>query len=133
MEPEKDAELCAKHPMLYAQRSRGMRDTCMCWGFEIGDGWVRIIERLSDRLERINQKLPKDEARIEAVQVKEKFGGLRFYTSRCHDEADRFIAEAERQSLKTCEVCGRPGRQNSNGWITTLCTKCRRARDKKRI
>lgn len=74
MTPKKDAELCAKYPMLYAQRSRGMRDTCMCWGFEIGDGWTPIIERLSEKLERINRSLPKDEPKIEASQVKEKFG-----------------------------------------------------------
>ena len=131
MKPEKDAELCAKYPMLYAQRKRGMRDTCMCWGFEIGDGWTKIIERLSEKLERINQQLPKDEPKIEAVQVKEKFGGLRFYTSRCHDEADRLITEAERQSYKTCEECGKLGRPNGNGWVTTLCAKCRRARSKR--
>jgi hypothetical protein len=132
MTPEKDAELCSKYPMLYSQRKRGMRDTCMCWGFEIGDGWVRIIEQLSKKLERINQGLPPDEPRIEAVQVKEKFGGLRFYTNMCHDEADRLIAAAERKSYKTCEMCGKPGKPNSDGWVITLCAKCRREREEKR-
>ena len=123
MSPDKDAELCRKYPMLYAQR-----ETCTCFGFECGGGWYALIDRLSAALEAINGTLKADE-RIEAVQVKEKYGGLRFYTNGAPvgvcDRVDAMIRAAEKESYRTCEQCGKPGKPNANGWITTLCNECR--------
>lgn len=65
-----DKALCKDFPKLYAQRGLSPRETCMCWGFSCGDGWEPIIRRLSAKLEA---------AGAVAVQVKEKFGTLRFY------------------------------------------------------
>jgi hypothetical protein len=48
----------------------------MSRGFEHGDGWFRIIEELSAKLDTIARKC---EITIIADQVKEKFGTLRFY------------------------------------------------------
>jgi hypothetical protein len=58
---------------------------------------------------------------ITASQVKEKFGGLRFYTNGYTDEVSGMIRMAESMSYRTCEVCGNPGRSNNYGWISTLC------------
>jgi len=58
---------------------------------------------------------------ITASQVKEKFGGLRFYTNGYTDEVSGMIRMAEAMSYRTCEECGSPGRSNSYGWISTLC------------
>jgi hypothetical protein len=58
---------------------------------------------------------------ITASQVKEKFGGLRFYTNGYTDEVSGMIRMAEAMSYRTCEVCGNPGRSNNHGWISTLC------------
>jgi hypothetical protein len=58
---------------------------------------------------------------ITASQVKEKFGGLRFYTNGFTDEVSGMIRMAESMSYRTCEVCGNPGRSNNYGWISTLC------------
>jgi len=58
---------------------------------------------------------------ITASQVKEKFGGLRFYTNGYTDVIQGMISMAESMSYRTCEVCGSPGRSNSYGWISTLC------------
>ena len=58
---------------------------------------------------------------ITASQVKEKFGGLRFYTNGYNDVVQGMISMAESMSYRTCEVCGSPGRSNSYGWISTLC------------
>ena len=58
---------------------------------------------------------------ITASQVKEKFGGLRFYTNGYTDEVSGMIRMAESMSHRTCEVCGSPGRSNNYGWISTLC------------
>jgi len=56
-----------------------------------------------------------------AVQVKEKFGGLRFYVGRATEEHYNYIRFAESMSYKTCEVCGSPGELYTDGWHTVLC------------
>ena len=56
MNREKDAELCKRFPLLYKDRRGRAQDTCMCWGFSVGDGWIGIIERLSEKLEPMIKK-----------------------------------------------------------------------------
>lgn len=59
-----------------------------------------------------------------ALQVKEKFGSLRFYMTSNTDEIDDLIDKAEEKSYKTCEECGCPGKLRNGGWMTTLCDSC---------
>jgi hypothetical protein len=56
-----------------------------------------------------------------AVQVKEKFGGLRFYVQAATDKHYNYINFAESMSYKICEVCGSPGERYTDGWHTVLC------------
>jgi hypothetical protein len=56
-----------------------------------------------------------------AIQVKEKFGGLRFYIDGGDDIHYALINFAESLSYYTCEVCGKPGKASRGGWITTRC------------
>lgn len=62
-------------------------------------------------------------------QIKEKFGGLRFYIGGVPTEVYKqvmdLIKEAEDLSLKTCENCGQPGVLcQRRTWLKTLCKKC---------
>lgn len=55
-------------------------------------------------------------------QVKEKFGGLRFYyDSDALNVIDKLVDEAEEQCWKTCEACGAPGVLRGGGWLMTAC------------
>jgi len=56
-----------------------------------------------------------------ATQVKEKFGGLRFYVDGSTDKHDNYISFAESMSYQTCEKCGAPGKIYTDGWHRTLC------------
>ena len=56
-----------------------------------------------------------------ASQVKEKFGGLRFYVQAATDKHYQYISFAESMSHRTCEQCGAPGKTYTNGWHQTLC------------
>lgn len=56
-----------------------------------------------------------------AVQVKEKFGGLRFYVNRASEKHYNYINFAESMSYHTCEECGAPGKTYTDGWHMTLC------------
>lgn len=68
----------------------------------------------------------------EILQVKEKFGGLRFYTSGSNDFFNGMVAMAEAASYRICEQCGKPGKPRSGGWILTLCDDCEKARGERR-
>ena len=96
--------------------------------FECDDGWFEIIYNLSEKIHEIDPH-------VQATQVKEKFGGLRFYTNYGNEEINKVIREAESASLKTCEVCGTKENvtQKSIGWVKTLCDKCRECRDKENV
>ena len=56
-----------------------------------------------------------------AVQVKEKFGGLRFYVQGATDKHWNYISFAEGMSYRTCEECGGVGQRYTIGWHRTLC------------
>lgn len=60
---------------------------------------------------------------VVATQVKEKFGGLRFYFSGGDDYIEGLVQMAELMSERTCEICGDKGKHYSGGWIKTLCNK----------
>lgn len=55
--------------------------------------WDAIISRLSERIERYLESNPIPEFRVD--QVKEKFGGLRFYVNVSNEVIDQYILEAE--------------------------------------
>lgn len=116
--------------------------------FSIGDGWYNIMACLLniitsdlaqakrhlkyekehpsvDHVQRILKyenliaehlkNLPK------IVQVKEKYGGLRFYYDGGTEYVAGAVAMAESLADITCEVCGRPGEHRSGNWIRILC------------
>lgn len=56
-----------------------------------------------------------------AAQVKEKFGGLRFYVDGATEKHWNYIAFAENMSYRVCEDCGAPGKLYTDGWHKTLC------------
>jgi CDGSH-type Zn-finger protein len=56
-----------------------------------------------------------------ASQVKEKFGGLRFYVQAATDKHHQYITFAESMSYRICESCGAEGKTYTDGWHTTLC------------
>ena len=56
-----------------------------------------------------------------ATQIKEKFGGLRFYVQSATDEQYNYISFAESLSYRTCEECGAVGKLYTDGWYKSLC------------
>ncbi|MHA1839910.1 MAG: hypothetical protein ACTSYO_08170 [Candidatus Ranarchaeia archaeon] len=102
----------------------------MMFGISIDDGWFDIIYRLSSKIEQYNQVLPEAE-RIFVVQIKEKFGGLRFYTNGAPKLICNFISEAEAEAVKICEYCGAPAPSGPRGdhWRKTLCDSCEEKRE----
>jgi len=189
MSPELDEKLVKKYPKIFADRYGDMRTTCMCWGFECGDGWYWLIDSLCHNLQwntdknnqnyilknrilrftlptliYLSKKIPgkynlKRKTQINplvmlrsfltenlikykisrkhiwvesdrypqitAVQVKEKFGGLRFYVNGASNAQYGVISFTESLSYKVCENCGSTKNIGSTkGWYRTLCEEC---------
>ena len=98
------------HPINeYFQATAGM--------MEIGEGWYQLMHDLLEEL--LKTDWDKD-----IHQVKEKFGGLRFYIGSGSEEVYDIISKYEALSYKTCETCGETGELRRNlGWWRTLCDK----------
>ncbi len=107
-------------------------------GFDIGKGWYPIVDSLcnrihhhvkwvNDRRERLLKEnphdlnIPNEIAPVVVDQVKEKFGGLRFYYTGGDDVVDGMVRMAESWAAQACEECGKPAHIRSEGWIRTLC------------
>ena len=127
-----------------------MTQTCMCWGLECGEGWRDLIDNLCSRLQFDTDR--NDYPQVEATQVKEKFGGLRFYYTsiptkkslekekkwsgsqeRAFGVQEGVISVFEQLSEQTCEKCGKmDGVTQTSGWIVTLCPECMKERSEKK-
>jgi hypothetical protein len=124
MKLELDELLCSKYPKIFVNRNADMTTTAMCWGFSCGEGWFNILDQLCHNIQshidwhnRETVKIPQ----VVAVQVKEKFGGLRFYYDGGDDYISGLASMAESMSEVTCEECGAPGQRRGQGWIYTAC------------
>lgn len=80
---------------------------------EICPGWNTLIEPLVKYCVDNNVKIH---------QIKEKFGGLRFYTGEAPAEFRDMVRKAEAYSEHMCEICGQPGELRTNtSWWRTVC------------
>lgn len=131
MRAELDKKLYEKYPDIFKQKDLSPQQTSMCWGISCGDGWYKIIDTLCGWLTTMKDFTG---AQVEATQVKEKFGGLRFYyTIRncrlddiCFPVIKGMICFTELYSEQICEECGQPGElSRKNGWRKTLCEEHR--------
>jgi len=118
----------------------------MPFWFECGDGWFTLVDELcgdiKNAVENEKKSLDYKKERGESVtdqdyeaiqvtisQVKEKFGGLRFYVYGGNDYIRGMINFAENLSYKICEDCGNKGKLSQKGWWRTLCDPCRKEND----
>ena len=121
MKKEHTQYLLATYPTFFRPKNLG---SLMRFGFP-GDGWYGIIKALCEDLAAMDLG-----PEFEVVQVKEKFGTLRFYvqgvTEANWEKARARITQAEQASARTCERCGEPGKIGTRqAWILTLCRRCR--------
>lgn len=95
-------------------------------GFAIGKGWWHIIEALCANIQsHIDWQNRKEQvvAQVTVDQIKEKFGGLRFYYTGGDDTIHGMVRIAEAWADSSCETCGDKGERRSGGWVRTLCDK----------
>ncbi len=114
MSPEKTNTLISKYPNIFGKE----------FWFECDDGWFNIVDTLCENIENY-RKTNKNISKIKAVQVKEKFGGLRFYINGGNDHIYELIENAEKQSITICETCAAPAKIHSlRNWLMCRCNEC---------
>ncbi len=89
-------------------------------------GWIPLVLKLDEELADIFPDYT-------VFQVKEKFGGLRYYVDRFYpsdpakdafliERANELVRTAEMDSFSICQVCGEPAEVRTDDWlIATLC------------
>ena len=93
-------------------------------GFCVDEGWWPILESLCGQIQHhLDWKNRQSEVvvQVKVAQIKEKFGGLRFYYDGGDDAIDGMVRMAESWAAHSCETCGAPGKSRDGGWIKTLC------------
>lgn len=112
MKNEFDEQLRKKYPNLYCYPGNNKIKTI---SFGCGDGWYPLLDVISELLMANNEN-------TRAVQVKEKFGQLRFYHSGSDDYSLGVEMGALLLSSIICEDCGAAAKRRSkDGLIVTLC------------
>ena len=77
----------------------------------VGPGWMGLVTRCWDACQD-------DGSIVEILDIKEKFGGLRFYYRQGNDYAASVVDLAESLSTHVCEVCGALGKViSASGWM----------------
>lgn len=116
MREELDEALWKKYPKIFKYKT----------GIECSDGWFDLIDKLCFDIQEYTDCDPEMHPQVRAIQIKEKFGGLRFYVESAANYQHNLIEKAENESYKICELCGSKDKvgQTRGGWITTLCKRC---------
>ena len=176
MSPDLTKKLVEKYPKIFSGVDKSPRESLMCFGFECGDGWYPLIDKLCEIIQwetdQNTEQLQNDKEyneilleyskgndkpfldyykdfspesieffrkdaekcilrslkavfQVEATQVKEKFGGLRFYINGGDARIYGMIDFAEHLSHSICEFCGSMKNiKHSKGWVITACQEC---------
>lgn len=129
--------LAEKYPLMFTNPWNGV---------DVPDGWYAIVDNLCAIIQnhidnatrqrewtiRWNENAENDDDirpvpelidQVSVIQIKEKFGTLRFYYENHNDFVNGLVSMATAMTAITCETCGNPGKLRSTNrrWIRTLC------------
>jgi hypothetical protein len=133
MSPDKSNQLIEIYPELFSNIDP--RKPIYLFGIECGDGWFELLKELIIELKAICKKFDlvmcpdifgNEHIPLKVIQIKEKYGTLRFYMNWSTQEMDDAIDRAEVKSAVTCEMCGKPGElRQDHYWVYVSCEGCK--------
>lgn len=114
---EENKALCEKYPFLKIDDDYVSTKLDM-----MPEGWreafgEQMCEEIRKQLER------EDDKEFAVLEIKEKYGALRFYHTGSA-EIDDIVDKYEAISERTCIICGKPATKISRGWICPYCDNC---------
>ena len=121
---KKNKELCKEYPFLkprnrwtgklvedYDYSYTELDDMPLGWRIAFGEKLLKELKvALGDHLNKYR-----------IVQIKEKYGYLRWYDFGHTEEAYEVISKYSKLSETTCIVCGKPATKITRGWISPYC------------
>jgi hypothetical protein len=102
MRKELDEQLCRDYPKMMVNRDKPMQETCMCWGFDCGDGWFNILNQLMGNIQNhIDWKERQREVVIKFNKIAEqlKAGDSTLFDEEYKDMINQEYKEKRRQEL----------------------------------
>lgn len=123
--------LIEKYPLVFETMSKETYN-------DLPSGWYGLLDKVCSTVEQYltEEKQKNSDTVFEVLQIKEKFGGLRFYyTVQTNNEIlfkniQTVIDKAEDDSYGICQITGRPGALCKKGWyFMTLCEESRISHD----
>jgi len=102
MKQELDEYLCKVYPKMMVNRNLHMTETCMCWGFECGDGWFQILNQLMGNIQHhIDWKERQREVAIKFRKIAEqlKAGDSTLFDESMKDMLNQDYVEKRKQEL----------------------------------
>ena len=82
MKAELQKQLYERYPSIFADKNKRPTETLICFGCECGGGWFDLLDECCAELTRIEEECG---LITKVVQIKEKYGTLRFYVTGDHD------------------------------------------------
>lgn len=126
MKQHRQEELFEEFPKIFADKNKTPQESAMAAGITTGDGWFWLIHHLCRALQECTDK--DGSPQVVAFQVKEKFGGLKFYINNGSGSNEQYslIHFTESLSYSVCEECGSMAdiSLRKGGWIRALCDTC---------
>lgn len=140
MTEEKELELVNQYPEIFEDYGVKFTGLLRIW---CDDGWYDLVERFCEQAHCLADAF---HVKIKALQIKEKFGGLRIYSKVEGDKTDRGVRtvkeildacamRVETFSKNTCEITGDYGtlcKLLSTGRFKTLSYKATRENEEYR-
>jgi len=109
MKQELDKLLCERYPKMMVNRNKDMKETCMCWGFECGDGWFNILDQLmGDIQHHIDWK---EKQRKWAMDYNEMAAQAKAGNFELFEEANKSLTDEEYKNEKLAEIVAGDFRQ----------------------
>ena len=102
MKQELDEMLCEKYPKIMVNRNKDMKETCMCWGFECGNGWFQILNQLMGNIQNhIDWKVKQHEVAIKfnEMTTQLKAGDSTLFDEEYKDMINQEYKEKRKQEL----------------------------------
>jgi len=110
-------ELIEKYPKIFDR-------TVYNLGWHIPKTWIPLVDELCTEIQK---QCDEQGFQITCSQMKEKFGGLRFYVNYATDEIWKLIDKCQKESMEICQECGckNCNVSSTSDWITYLCDPCK--------
>jgi len=97
-----DKLLCEKYPKMMVNRNKDMKETCMCWGFECGDGWFNILDQLMGNIQHhIDWK---EKQRNWAMEYNEMAAQCKAGNFDLFEEANKSLTNEEYKNKRLAEI-----------------------------